>query len=182
MFIVRSREKYNMVRKILKIFYWLLGIVVIFLLVCYGVWKVRGTPAPPIPKSSLYKYSSYLDRSWKIPPMTDEIVKTFEREAKNIKIAEPNEKRKNRGYWDFVSFLKEDAEENEYLWLAELDGHLEKSFINERGEKTWEMHLARILLKTDKKTNKIKSMRVSEFHYTKELKRLKETVLKEEKW
>ena len=175
---VRSREKYNMAKKFFKIFYWLLGIVMVFLLVCYGVWKVRGTPAPPIPKSPLYKYSSYLDRSWKIPPMTDEIVAVFEEQAKKITIAKPNGKHKNRGYWEFISMRKDNATENEYLWLADLDGHLEKSFINGRGEKTWEMHLARILIKTDKKTNIIKSLRVSELHSTKETDGiLKETVL-----
>ena len=143
-----------------------------------GYWKVRGTPSPPIPKSPLYKYSSYLDRNWKIPPMTDEIVAVFEEQAKKITIAKPNGKQKNRGYWEFISLRKDGAIENEYLWLADLDGHLEKTFIDKRGQKAQEMHLARILIKTDIKTNKIKSLRVSELHSTKETDGIiKETVL-----
>ena len=55
-----------------------------------------------------------------------------------------------------------------YRWTAELDGHHDSQFENDKGKKINEQHFAHIDMTTDGKTEKLRSVRVVKYHVTKE--------------
>lgn len=65
--------------------------------------EVKQTKVKPVPKSSMYRYALHLDDVNKLPPMTDEVIKEFEKQAKPIKIAEKDPKKHRSGTWTFNS-------------------------------------------------------------------------------
>lgn len=122
----------------------------------------------PVPKSPLYKYALHLDDEKKIPPMTDEIVAEFEKQAKPIKIAQKDDKKGRKGCWTFNSNKVNGAQVNTYRWTAELDGHHDSTFENDKGKKINEQHFCHIDITTNAADNKIKSVRVHKYHVTKD--------------
>ena len=123
----------------------------------------------PVPKSSLYRYAVHLDDVNKLPPMTEEVIKEFEKQAKTIKIAEKDLKKGRHGIWTFNSSPQKKGQAvYTYRWTAELDGHHDSQFYNEKGKKINEQHFAHIDMTTDGKTEKLKSVRVVKYHVTKE--------------
>ena len=113
--------------------------------------EVKQAKVKPVPKSSMYRYALHLDDVNKLPPMTDEVIKEFEKQAKPIKIAEKDPKKHRAG-----------------IWTAELDGHHDSEFTNDKGKKINEQHFAHIEMTTDGKTEKLRSVRVVKYHVTKE--------------
>ena len=65
--------------------------------------EVKQAKVKPVPKSSMYRYALHLDDVNKLPPMTDEVIKEFEKQAKPIKIAEKDPKKHRAGIWTFNS-------------------------------------------------------------------------------
>ena len=61
--------------------------------------EVKQAKVKPVPKSSMYRYALHLDDVNKLPPMTDEVIKEFEKQAKPIKIAEKDPKKHRGGIW-----------------------------------------------------------------------------------
>ena len=118
--------------------------------------EVKQTKVKPVPKSSMYRYALHLDDVNKLPPMTDEVIKEFEKQAKPIKIAEKDPKKHRAG----IVYT--------YRWTAELDGHHDSEFTNDKGKKINEQHFAHIEMTTDGKTEKLRSVRVVKYHVTKE--------------
>ena len=123
----------------------------------------------PVPKSPMYKYALHLDDEKKIPPMTKEIVAEFEKQAKPIKIAPEDKKKGRHGIWIFSSSKNVGAQVNTYRWTAELDGHHDSEFVNDKGKKINEQHYCHIDITTDAKDNKIKSVKVHKYHVTKDI-------------
>ena len=110
-----------------------------------------------------------LDDVNKLPPMTDEVIKEFEKQAKPIKIAEKDPKKHRGGIWTFnTAPQRKGAQVYTYRWTAELDGHHDSQFENDKGKKINEQHFAHIDMTTDGKTEKLRSVRVVKYHVTKE--------------
>ncbi len=131
--------------------------------------EVKQAKVKPVPKSSMYRYALHLDDVNKLPPMTDEVVKEFEKQAKPIKIAEKDPKKHRAGIWTFNSApQRKGAQVYTYRWTAELDGHHDSQFENDKGKKINEQHFAHIEMTTDGKTEKLRSVRVVKYHVTKE--------------
>jgi type IV secretory pathway VirB10-like protein len=131
--------------------------------------EVKQTKVKPVPKSSMYRYALHLDDVNKLPPMTDEVIKEFEKQAKPIKIAEKDPKKHRAGIWTFNSApQRKGAQVYTYRWTAELDGHHDSEFTNDKGKKINEQHFAHIEMTTDGKTEKLRSVRVVKYHVTKE--------------
>ena len=131
--------------------------------------EVKQAKVRPVPKSKLYRYAVHLDDVNKLPPMTDEVIAEFEKQAKPIKIAEKDPKKGRNGIWTFNSSpQKKGAQVYTYRWTAELDGHHDSEFTNEKGKKINEQHFAHIDMTTDGKTEKLRSVRVIKYHVTKE--------------
>lgn len=130
--------------------------------------EVKQAKVKPVPKSPLYRYALHLDDENKIPPMTPEIIAEFEKQAKPIKIADKDPKKGRNGIWTFNSNKTAGAQINTYRWTAELDGHHDSTFENDKGKKINEQHFCHIDMTTDAKDNKIKSVRVHKYHVTKE--------------
>ena len=131
--------------------------------------EVKQAKVKPVPKSSLYRYALHLDDVNKLPPMTDEVIKEFEKQAKPIKIAEKDPKKHRAGIWTFNSApQRKGAQVYTYRWTAELDGHHDSEFTNDKGKKINEQHFAHIEMTTDGKTEKLRSVRVVKYHVTKE--------------
>ena len=130
---------------------------------------VKQAKVRPVPKSNLYRYAVHLDDVNKLPPMTDEVIAEFEKQAKPIKIAEKDPKKGRNGIWTFNSSpQKKGAQVYTYRWTAELDGHHDSQFENDKGKKINEQHFAHIDMTTDGKTEKLRSVRVIKYHVTKE--------------
>ena len=67
----------------------------------------------------------HLDDVNKLPPMTDEVIKEFEKQAKPIKIAEKDPKKHRAGIWTFNSApQRKGAQVYTYRWTAELAASL----------------------------------------------------------
>ena len=131
--------------------------------------EVKQAKVRPVPKSNLYRYAVHLDDVNKLPPMTDEVIAEFEKQAKPIKIAEKYHKKGRNGIWTFNSSpQKKGAQVYTYRWTAELDGHHDSQFENDKGKKINEQHFAHIDMTTDGKTEKLRSVRVIKYHVTKE--------------
>ena len=131
--------------------------------------EVKQAKVRPVPKSNLYRYAVHLDDVNKLPPMTDEVIAEFEKQAKPIKIAEKDPKKGRNGIWTFNSSpQKKGAQVYTYRWTAELDGHHDSQFENDHGKKINEQHFAHIDMTTDGKTEKLRSVRVIKYHVTKE--------------
>ena len=131
--------------------------------------EVKQAKVRPVPKSNLYRYAVHLDDVNKLPPMTDEVIAEFEKQAKPIKIAEKDPKKGRNGIWTFNSSpQKKGAQVYTYRWTAELDGHHDSQFENDKGKKINEQHFAHIEMTTDGKTEKLRSVRVIKYHVTKE--------------
>ncbi len=131
--------------------------------------EVKQAKVRPVPKSNLYRYAVHLDDVNKLPPMTDEVIAEFEKQAKPIKIAEKDPKKGRNGIWTFNSSpQKKGAQVYTYRWTAELDGHHDSQFENDKGKKINEQHFAHIDMTTDGKTEKLRSVRVIKYHVTKE--------------
>ena len=131
--------------------------------------EVKQAKVRPVPKSKLYRYAVHLDDVNKLPPMTDEVIAEFEKQAKPIKIAEKDPKKGRNGIWTFNSSpQKKGAQVYTYRWTAELDGHHDSQFENDKGKKINEQHFAHIEMTTDGKTEKLRSVRVVKYHVTKE--------------
>ena len=112
--------------------------------------EVKQTKVKPVPKSSMYRYE-------------------FEKQAKPIKIAEKDPKKHRAGIWTFNSApQRKGAQVYTYRWTAELDGHHDSQFENDKGKKINEQHFAHIEMTTDGKTEKLRSVRVVKYHVTKE--------------
>ena len=130
--------------------------------------EVKQAKVRPVPKSNLYRYAVHLDDVNKLPPMTDEVIAEFEKQAKPIKIAEKDPKKGRNGIWTFNSSpQKKGAQVYTYRWTAELDGHHDSQFENDKGKKINEQHFAHIDMTTDGKTEKLRSVRVIKYHVTK---------------
>ena len=131
--------------------------------------EVKQAKVRPVPKSNLYRYAVHLDDVNKLPPMTDEVIAEFEKQAKPIKIAEKDPKKGRNGIWTFNSSpQKKGAQVYTYRWTAELDWHHDSQFENDKGKKINEQHFAHIDMTTDGKTEKLRSVRVIKYHVTKE--------------
>ena len=131
--------------------------------------EVKQAKVKPVPKSNLYRYALHLDDVNKLPPMTDEVIKEFEKQAKPIKIAEKDPKKGRNGIWTFnTAPQKKGAQVYTYRWTAELDGHHDSQFENDKGKKINEQHFAHIDMTTDGKTEKLRSVSVIKYHVTKE--------------
>ena len=131
--------------------------------------EVKQAKVRPVPKSNLYRYAVHLDDVNKLPPMTDEVIAEFEKQAKPIKIAEKDPKKGRNGIWTFNSSpQRKGAQVYTYRWTAELDGHHDSQFENDKGKKINEQHFAHIDMTTDGKTEKLRSVRVIKYHVTKE--------------
>ncbi len=131
--------------------------------------EVKKAKVKPVPKSKLYRYALHLDDVSELPPMTDEVIAEFEKQAKPIKIAEKDPKKGRKGIWTFNSSpQKKGAQVYTYRWTAELDGHHDSQFENDKGKKINEQHFAHIDMTTDGKTEKLRSVRVIKYHVTKE--------------
>ena len=131
--------------------------------------EAKPAKVKPVPKSSMYRYALHLDDVNKLPPMTDEVIKEFEKQAKPIKIAEKDPKKHRAGIWTFNSApQRKGAQVYTYRWTAELDGHHDSQFENDKGKKINEQHFAHIDMTTDGKTEKLRSVRVVKYHVTKE--------------
>lgn len=122
----------------------------------------------PVAKSPMYQYAVHLDDESKIPPMTPEIVAEFEKQAKKVKIADKDMAKGRHGIWVFNSNKTPGAQVNTYRWTAELDGHHDSQFENEKGKKINEQHFCHIDMATSAKDNKIKSVKVFKYHVTKD--------------
>ncbi len=131
--------------------------------------EVKKEVVKPVPKSKLYKYALHLNDVEKLPPMTDEVIAEFEKQAKPIKIAPEDMKKGRHGIWVFNSSpQKKGAQVYTYRWTAELDGHHDSEFTNDKGKKINEQHFAHIDMTTDGKTEKLRSVRVVKYHVTKD--------------
>ncbi|MBQ7528803.1 hypothetical protein IJT10_02720 [bacterium] len=126
----------------------------------------------PVAKSSLYKYALHLDDEAKLPPMTDEVIKKFEECAKKVKIAPEDMSKDCHGIWIFNS-PPQSRDSSGQIWMynfvAEMPGHHATSFENSKGKKTNEQHYAHIEMTADKKTDKLRSVRVYTYELTKEM-------------
>ena len=124
----------------------------------------------PVPKSPLYKYALHLDDEKKLPPMTDEVIKNFEEQAKKIKVAPEDMKKGRHGIWVFNSSpVSAGAQVYTYRWTAELDGHHDSEFTNDKGKKINEQHYAHIDMTVMAKDNKLKKVRLFKYHVTKDI-------------
>ncbi|MBR1590937.1 MAG: hypothetical protein IJ657_07695 [Acidaminococcaceae bacterium] len=131
--------------------------------------EVKKQVVRPVPKSKLYKYAVHLNDVEKLPPMTDEIIAEFEKQAKTIQIAPEDMKKGRHGIWVFNSSpQKKGAQVYTYRWTAELDGHHDSDFTNDKGKKINEQHFAHIEMTADGKTEKLRNVRVIKYHVTKE--------------
>ena len=131
--------------------------------------EVKKEVVRPVPKSKLYRYALHLNDVEKLPPMTDEIIAEFEKHAKTIKIAPEDKKKGRNGIWTFNSSpQKKGAQVYTYRWTAELDGHHDSEFTNDKGKKINEQHFAHIEMSADGKTEKLRNVRVIKYHVTKE--------------
>ena len=131
--------------------------------------EVKKEVVRPVPKSKLYKYAVHLNDVEKLPPMTDEIIAEFEKQAKTIQIAPEDMKKGRHGIWIFNSSpQKKGAQVYTYRWTAELDGHHDSEFTNDKGKKINEQHFAHIDMTADGKTEKLRNVSVTKYHVTKE--------------
>ncbi|GEM_PF-2877919 len=131
--------------------------------------EVKKEVVRPVPKSKLYRYALHLNDVEKLPPMTDEIIAEFEKHAKTIQIAPEDKKKGRNGIWTFNSSpQKKGAQVYTYRWTAELAGHHDSEFTNDKGKKINEQHFAHIEMTADGKTEKLRSVRVIKYHVTKE--------------
>ena len=122
----------------------------------------------PVPKSPLYVYALHLDDEKKIPPMTDEVIKEFEAQAKDVKFAEKNPAKGCKGIWTFNSARTPGAQIHTYRWTAEMPGHHDSTFENDKGKKINEQHFCHIDMTVDAKTNKLLNVRKVIYDVTKE--------------
>ncbi len=131
--------------------------------------EVKKQAVRPVPKSKLYRYGVHLKDEAQLPPMTDEVIAEFEKQAKKVQIA-PEDKKKNRnGIWVFKSSPQGPGRQvYTYRWTAELDGHHDSVFENDKGKKVSEQHFAHIDMTLSGKTQKLTSVRLSKYHVTKE--------------
>lgn len=130
---------------------------------------VKKEVVRPVPKSKLYRYALHLNDVEKLPPMTDEIIAEFEKHAKTIQIAPEDKKKGRNGIWTFNSSpQKKGAQVYTYRWTAELAGHHDSEFTNDKGKKINEQHFAHIEMTADGKTEKLRSVSVTKYHVTKE--------------
>ena len=130
--------------------------------------EVKQQKVRPVPKSKMYKYAVHLDDVNKLPPMTDSVIAEFEKHARTIKIAPEDMKKNRHGIWVFNSSpQKKGAQVYTYRFTAELDGHHDSQFENDKGKKINEQHFAHIDMTADGKTEKLRSVRVVKYHVTK---------------
>ena len=121
----------------------------------------------PVPKSTLYKYALHLDDVEKLPPMTDEIIKTFEKYAKEAKLAPQDAKTGTEGIFVFNSSpVSKGAQVYTYRWSGKRPGHHASKFKNEKGKEINEQHWTHIDMTADAKTQKLRSVRVVEYDVT----------------
>ena len=126
----------------------------------------------PVAKSPLYEYAVHLDDEAELPPMTDEVIKAFEKCAKQVKIAPKDMSKGCHGVWVFNS-SPQSRDSSAQIWLyhfvAEMPGHHATSFDNSKGKKTDEQHYAHIEMTADKKTDKLRNVRLYTYDLTKEM-------------
>lgn len=126
----------------------------------------------PVAKSSLYEYALHLDDEDKVPPMTDEVIKAFEKCAQKVKIAPKDLAKDCHGIWIFNS-PPQSRDSSAQIWvyhfIAEMPGHHATEFENSKGKKTNEQHYAHIEMTADKKTDKLRNVRVYTYDLTKEM-------------
>ena len=126
----------------------------------------------PVAKSPLYEYAIHLDDEADLPPMTDEVIKAFEKCAKKVKIASKDPSKDCRGIWIFNS-SPQSRDSSAQIWtyefIAEMPGHHATTFENSKGKKTNEQHIAHIEMTADKKTDKLRNVRLYVYDLTKEM-------------
>ncbi|MBR4908901.1 MAG: hypothetical protein IKZ43_07825 [Acidaminococcaceae bacterium] len=121
----------------------------------------------PVPKSTLYKYALHLDDVEKLPPMTDEVIKTFEKYAKEAKLAPQDAKTGTEGIFVFNSSpVSKGAQVYTYRWSGKRPGHHASKFKNDKGKEINEQHWTHIDMTADAKTQKLRSVRVVEYDVT----------------
>ena len=123
----------------------------------------------PVAKSPLYQYALHVDDEKKVPPMTPEIIAEFEKQAKPIKIAPKDAGKGRHGIWVFSSTKTPGAQVNTYRWTAELDGHHDTQFKNDKGKLINEQHYCHIDMTTNAKDNKLRTVKVHKYHVTKDI-------------
>lgn len=122
----------------------------------------------PVPKSPMYIYALHLDDEKKLPPMTDEVIKEFEKQAKDVKFAPKDVAKGCKGIWVFNSSRTPGAQIHTYRWTAEMPGHHNSTFTNDKGKTINEQHFCHIDMTVDAETNKIKNVRKTLYDVTKE--------------
>ena len=129
--------------------------------------EVKKAKVKPVPKSSLYRYGVHLDDEEKVPPMTDEIIKTFEKYAKEAKLAPQDAKTGTEGIFVFNSSpVSKGAQIYTYRWSGKRPGHHASKFKNDKGKEINEQHWTHIDMTADAKTKKLRSVRVAEYDVT----------------
>ena len=129
--------------------------------------EVKKAKAKPVPKSSLYKYALHLDDVEKLPPMTDEVIKTVEKYAKEAKLAPQDAKTGTEGIFVFNSSPQsKGAQVYTYRWSGKRPGHHASKFKNDKGKEINEQHWTHIDMTADAKTQKLRSVRVVEYDVT----------------
>lgn len=129
--------------------------------------EVKKAKVKPVPKSSLYRYAVHLDDVEKLPPMTDEVIKTFEKYAKEAKLAPQDAKTGTEGIFVFNSSpVSKGAQIYTYRWSGKRPGHHASKFKNDKGKEINEQHWTHIDMTADAKTQKLRSVRVVEYDVT----------------
>ena len=129
--------------------------------------EVKKAKVKPVPKSSLYRYAVHLDDVEKLPPMTDEVIKTFEKYAKEAKLAPQDAKTGTEGIFVFNSSpVSKGAQVYTYRWSGKRPGHHASKFKNDKGKEINEQHWTHIDMTADAKTQKLRSVRVVEYDVT----------------
>lgn len=129
--------------------------------------EVKKAKVKPVPKSSLYRYAVHLDDVEKLPPMTDEVIKTFEKYAKEAKLAPQDAKTGTEGIFVFNSSpVSTGAQIYTYRWSGKRPGHHASKFKNDKGKEINEQHWTHIDMTADAKTQKLRSVRVVEYDVT----------------
>ena len=129
--------------------------------------EVKKQVEKPVPKSSLYKYAVHLNDVEKLPPMTDEVIKTFEKYAKEAKLAPQDPKTGTEGIFVFnTAPQKKGAQVYTYRFSGKRPGHHASKFKNEKGKEINEQHWTHIDMTADGKTEKLRNVRVIEYDVT----------------
>ncbi len=123
---------------------------------------VKKEAVRPVPKSPLYEYALFLDDVDKVPPMTDEILGEFKRQAQGVPLAPKDEKLGTEGKFVFNSAVAKGADIYTYQFVGKLPGHHARSFIVD-GKTVEEQHSYHITMTADAKTRKMDSVRVYQY-------------------